>query len=420
MFSSTTGDFMYLPTSERTHARVLRAARLTHPPHQPTNQPIQVPFLAVRGNHDYRTAPEAQIDYYEEHGEAGRWYMPAPGYYSVQKELADGTTVDLLFLDTVTLAPQAAEEKVLLPANVTEVKAQQYAWLEEELAASVARGADWRIVVGHYPVFSVGEHGDTPELMEELLPVLDKYGVDVYLSGHDHTMQHLQQRGSGVQFLINGSGSKLGSLGETTAASTVKAAQVYFGFMTHELTRDRLTTRALDSAGRTQYAFSQAPRSKQQGVKGEADAPAVHHAVPAKQQLVHKRGAASAAGADAAFEDGAPSSSSSSSPGGSRLRRHVAAATPPLALAGGLLALVVLMAVVWRAGRRRRGASRPAGQQRYHSVVNSSSSASGASAAAAASVGRGVWSDDELDEYDPDLDSVGPGEEFQVELPHLA
>ena len=45
---------------------------------------------------------------------------------------------------------------------------------------------------GHYPVFSVGSHGDTDELQENLLPLLEAYGVDVYFSGHDHLSAHLR------------------------------------------------------------------------------------------------------------------------------------------------------------------------------------------------------------------------------------
>jgi tartrate-resistant acid phosphatase type 5 len=50
----------------------------------------------------------------------------------------------------------------------------------------------WLIVCGHYPVFSVGSHGDTDELLVNLLPLLQQYKVDAYLSGHDHLSAHLE------------------------------------------------------------------------------------------------------------------------------------------------------------------------------------------------------------------------------------
>ena len=39
------------------------------------------------------------------------------------------------------------------------------------------------------PIFSGGEHGNTPELHASVKPLLERYGVDVYLCGHDHTLQ---------------------------------------------------------------------------------------------------------------------------------------------------------------------------------------------------------------------------------------
>lgn len=50
----------------------------------------------------------------------------------------------------------------------------------------------WLIVVGHYPIFSRGEHGDISELKEYLLPLLIKYKVNAYICGHDHISEHLQ------------------------------------------------------------------------------------------------------------------------------------------------------------------------------------------------------------------------------------
>ena len=36
-----------------------------------------------------------------------------------------------------------------------------------------ASDARWKVVVGHHPVFSTGEHGSTSELMKHILPVLE-------------------------------------------------------------------------------------------------------------------------------------------------------------------------------------------------------------------------------------------------------
>jgi hypothetical protein len=44
----------------------------------------------------------------------------------------------------------------------------------------------WLLVAGHYPIFSMGEHGDTSELQTYLLPLLQKHNVHAYFCGHDH------------------------------------------------------------------------------------------------------------------------------------------------------------------------------------------------------------------------------------------
>jgi hypothetical protein len=42
------------------------------------------------------------------------------------------------------------------------------------------------LVAGHYPVVSMGEHGDTDELKQYLVPLLEQYRVNAYFDGHDH------------------------------------------------------------------------------------------------------------------------------------------------------------------------------------------------------------------------------------------
>jgi|EP01046_Picozoa_sp_COSAG06_P003439 hypothetical protein len=63
-----------------------------------------------------------------------------------------------------------------------------------------------RVVVGHYPVWSVAEHGPIPQLLNELKPLMEQYGVSMYFNGHDHNAQHLND-GSNVEYFVVGAGA---------------------------------------------------------------------------------------------------------------------------------------------------------------------------------------------------------------------
>lgn len=62
--------------------------------------------------------------------------------------------------------------------------------------------SQWKIVVGHHPVYSAGDHGDTVSLQSEFLDNLENNGVDLYFSGHDHDLQFLKIRRRELTFYL--------------------------------------------------------------------------------------------------------------------------------------------------------------------------------------------------------------------------
>jgi hypothetical protein len=77
-------------------------------------------------------------------------------------------------------------------------RSPQLDWLERDLAAS---GAEWKIAFLHIPPYSTGEHdSDRVErqinVRENALPILERHGVDLVLTGHSHGYQR--------SFLIRG------------------------------------------------------------------------------------------------------------------------------------------------------------------------------------------------------------------------
>jgi predicted phosphodiesterase len=77
----------------------------------------------------------------------------------------------------------------------------QYAWLVTELQNSTSR---WLFVFQHVPAYSSGGHGGSKEVQDSLVPLYERYGVDVVFCGHDHLYERSEK--SGVQYVVTGGG----------------------------------------------------------------------------------------------------------------------------------------------------------------------------------------------------------------------
>jgi acid phosphatase len=187
---------------------------------------------AILGNHDYMSDPVAQILYSTRIERKTNWNMPFLFY---DKVIGDA---HFFFIDTMIMAPKetagVTNGVFNYYKNIDAWINKQLVWLERELRKSKSC---WKIVVGHYPIYSGGIHGDTVELQQSLLPILVDHGVHMYLSGHDHCMQHIHR--NGIHFIVAGSGSMLHPC--TTINGTV-----YFssrgGFCRLEIHNDRIIT----------------------------------------------------------------------------------------------------------------------------------------------------------------------------------
>jgi acid phosphatase len=169
-----------------------------------TFHPLQCPFYAVLGNHDYLGDIKAQIDYASSKKDT-HWKMPSRYYQKTFR--SNGVSVDVFFLDTFTLSPHESRLNSIAMGmhHFDQLFGQkdweQYRWLERNLEKSTAT---WRVVVGHYPVFSNGRHGNNKDLIQDLLPILKRYNVDFYLSGHDHDLEFMRKED--INFIVSGTG----------------------------------------------------------------------------------------------------------------------------------------------------------------------------------------------------------------------
>lgn len=130
-------------------------------------------FFPATGNHDYSEGRGiALFDRYFSFLEKNRWYSVTLG------------PIEFFLLDS--------QQALTHP----DVMAAQIEWLE---AAARRSTAPFRVVVVHHPPHSARNRSQ----LEFRLPYRD-WGIQLVLSGHDHTLQHLEV--DGVHYVVNGVG----------------------------------------------------------------------------------------------------------------------------------------------------------------------------------------------------------------------
>jgi Calcineurin-like phosphoesterase len=176
------------------------------------------------GNHDIRVQDGRYV--FDELGMPGRFYRRAVG--PVELYLLDSNDVD----DTQT------------------------EWLRRTLSRSRAR---WKIAAFHHPAYSCGNYGSRDSIVERWVPLFERYGVSLVLSGHDHNYQRFGiQRG--VRYVVHGGGGRglydLRSCPPTYPRRV--AAREEHGFLYLVVRGNRLTGWAVTPEGRRtdRFAFS--------------------------------------------------------------------------------------------------------------------------------------------------------------------
>lgn len=214
-----------------------------------TAHSLQNDWFVVLGNHDYKGNVQAEIDYTKIDR---RWYMPAR-YYAKKISLNGDTTKQalLVFIDTTPLlseyyqSPEHADVK-------TQDTALQRRWLESVLS-DPSPNIKWKIVAGHHPLYTGGKRmnaDETQELNHLLKPIFDKYKVDAYICGHEHSLQYIKPSGK-THYFISGAGS------ETTPAilhpDGGKFAISENGFIAFTVTPEELLAQVISYKGEVLY-----------------------------------------------------------------------------------------------------------------------------------------------------------------------
>ena len=208
-----------------------------------TAHSLQCDWYPVLGNHDYGADPDAQVRYSKV---SRRWNMPARYYTKEVKLGKNGSKEKALFIMIDT-------DPMLFPLKAQQV-AEQMKWLKGVLTKADANvNIKWKIVVGHHPYYTVGPriiNYDTLTIRKALDKTFEDYKVDVYLSGHDHSLQHLKPEGFTHQF-ISGAGSELTPVSSDIPYSRFQASE--HGFMYFSMDAKRLNVKAVNVEGIVLY-----------------------------------------------------------------------------------------------------------------------------------------------------------------------
>lgn len=208
---------------------------------------IELDFYAVLGNHDYGANgagtdfPKGQneIDYTKK---STKWKMPSAYFHHVKQN------VELFALDTNMAFFSLADQQ----------KTDVSAWL-------AASKAEWKIAVGHHPYKSNGPHGNAGSYDRVPIPPINGKAVktfleetvcgkvDLYLSGHDHSQQWLNESCNGTELAVSGAGAKTTELGGKNPSLF---ETIELGFLYIVIDGKKLTAEFVDENGTIEFTHT--------------------------------------------------------------------------------------------------------------------------------------------------------------------
>ncbi|MBW8687295.1 purple acid phosphatase family protein [Chitinophaga rhizophila] len=213
-----------------------------------TDFSLQWDWYPILGNHDYKSDPDAQVRYSKI---SRRWKMPAR-YYSKEVSIGKQGKVLFLFIDTNPMIPEFYDNPEYGPHVAGQQPEKQLEWINKTLA-DAGPEVKWKIVVGHHPMYTAGPRTtnyDTLRIRKALEETLEKQKVDVYLAGHDHSMQHLKTNGY-THHLISGAGSEVTPVKDGLSYSKFQAAD--YGFMYFSINSEEINVQVINHEGKMLY-----------------------------------------------------------------------------------------------------------------------------------------------------------------------
>jgi 3',5'-cyclic AMP phosphodiesterase CpdA len=173
-----------------------------------------VNFYASLGNHD---DPNQRL--YKP------FHMDGKRYYDFQQGNAEFFALDSNYMDR-----------------------EQLDWLKKELTAS---NAAWKICFFHHPLYShARDHGPDVDLRRLVEPLFEQNGVNVVISGHEHSYERLKPQ-NGIAYFVLGNSGQLRLHNLRPSADTEKGFDTDRAFGMVEISGDELYFQIVSRTGQT-------------------------------------------------------------------------------------------------------------------------------------------------------------------------
>uniref|UniRef100_H2ZPY5 Tartrate-resistant acid phosphatase type 5 n=1 Tax=Ciona savignyi TaxID=51511 RepID=H2ZPY5_CIOSA len=219
-----------------------------------------IPWFVLGGNHDHYGNITGQLEYTKH---SSRWHYPAL-WYKLQLS-GIGFNITVIMIDTVTLCGNTVYDGAQ-PKGTDDHEAaeSQLSFIEDSLKQTTD---SYVIVAGHFPVWSVAEHGPTECLLQKLKPLLEKYKATAYMCGHDHNLQHIREANSTVDYFVSGAVDVVTPSMKHKDAVPANSLQFYWGnllglggFATVDATKDEMMLKYHSATGSVLYSYAMKPR----------------------------------------------------------------------------------------------------------------------------------------------------------------
>jgi len=146
---------------------------------------------------------------------------------------------------------------------------RQMEWLEEVLREAAADSAvDWIVVFQHHPLYShaigISGHALDHDLRRHLLPLYERYGVDLVAAGHDHHYERTWpiragrrvREGCGPVHVLSGGGGASRYARDITNTTLLAWAGRVYEYVELTIGADRIGGRTIDRTGEAVDEFA--------------------------------------------------------------------------------------------------------------------------------------------------------------------